>query len=872
MKIINKRVFEGKNIYSHKKCIRIDVDLCGYSETPSKDIYNFNSGLLKIIPELETHRCGIDEEHGFVKRLNEGTYLSHICEHIIIAIQNKLGIEVAYGKSREIKEDLYYIIFQYEYKGVALETARLAIDLINSLINNEEINYEGRIKILEEILRKEAIGPSTKSVTDAAERCGLPVFQIEDSGFYQIGYGKQGRIIEATIGAKTSCVSADIASDKVLTKELLITQKIPVAKGARIYNIINLLKEGNRIGYPLVMKPRYGSKGDGVVLNICSDKELIKVYNTQKEKYNDLMIEKYIDGDDYRICVVDYNVIAVALRTPPFVIGDGRNNIKGLIRRLNDNPMRGYDHEKPLTKVKINGELLSYLEKQGLSLTTIPGKGERIFLRENANLSTGGVAIDYTDKICEENKNLCIRAAKTIGLDICGIDIKAKDISKPLNSQGVIMEINAAPGIRMHEYPIQGLSKDVGEAILNLQYSGVPYNIPVISITGTNGKTTTTRLISHVLRSMGYKVGMTSTDGIYVDGKCIDKGDDTGYNSAKTILLNKEVEVAVLETARGGLIKNGLAYDVADVAVITNITDDHIGMDSINSMEELAFVKSLVAEAVKEEGYVVLNGDDKWSRKIIDRIKGRIIFFSKSKDNPLIKKVIEEDGIAVYLKDDKMFVKNNKREYKIIDINSMPIALGGVLEFNIENAMAACGSLVALGVDYCMIAKGFRTFKLNNNYNSGRFNIYDLNGVKIILDYGHNVEGYKAILSSICKMKSNKLIGVIGMPGDRRDDSAIKIGELCGRYLDSVIIKEDKDRRGRKSGEMAKLIEEGVKISGQCKNYKVKLDEIEALKEAINISKTGDIIIVFYEELEPLMEMINDTDYTGDNKVNIATI
>ena len=872
MKIIKKRVFEGKNIYSHKKCIRLDVDLCGYSETPSKHIYNFNSGLLKIIPELYTHRCGIDEDRGFVKRLNEGTYLAHICEHIIIAIQNKLGIEVAYGKSREIEGDLYYIIFQYEYKGVALETARLAIDIINSLINNEIINYEGRMKILEEILQKEAIGPSTKSIKDAAERYGLPVFQIDDSGFYQIGYGKQGRIIEATIGAETSCVATDIASDKVLTKELLRIQKIPVASGARVNNIINLLKEGEKIGYPLVMKPRYGSKGDGVFVNIQNEKELIKVYKKAKEKHNDLMIEKYIEGEDYRICVIDYNVVAVSLRTPPFVIGDGKNNIKTLIGVLNDNPMRGFGHEKPLTKVKINKELLGSLEKQNVNLATKPTKGQKILLRENANLSTGGMAIDCTDKICEENKRLCIRVAKTIGLDICGIDIKARDIGEPLDGQGVIMEVNAAPGIRMHEYPIEGSSKDVGEAILNLQYSGVPSNIPVVSITGTNGKTTTTRLISHVFRSMGYNVGMTSTDGIFIDGKCIDKGDDTGYNSAKTVLLNKEVEVAVLETARGGLIKRGLAYELADVAVITNITDDHIGVDSINNIQELAYVKSLVAESVKEEGYVVLNADDKWSKEIIDRIKGKIIFFSKSIDNPLIKKAIEEYGIAVYIKDNKIFVTNNKREYKVIELNAMPITLGGVLQFNIENAMAACAGLVGLGMDYCMITKGFKTFKLNQDHNSGRFNVYDLDGVKIILDYGHNIEGYKAIFSAINKMKNNKVIGVIGMPGDRRDETVESIGELCSQYLDIILIKEDKDRRGRRKGEMAKLLESGVRKGVNNKSYRVRLDEIDALKEAINISNTGDIIIVFYEELQPLIDIIMNRQCIHNSKVNIATV
>lgn len=871
MKILKIKVFEGKNIYSYKKCIRLDVDLCGYAETPSKDIYNFNSGLLKLIPELYTHRCGIDEDRGFVKRLEEGTYLGHICEHIVIAIQNKLGIDVSYGKAREIEGDLYYIIFQYEYKGVALETVRLAIDIINALINNQVINFQGRIKILEEILRKEMIGPSTKAIKEAADRYGLPVFQIDDSGFYQIGYGKQGRIIEATIGAKTSCVSADIASDKVLTKELLKIQKIPVADGSRVSNIITLLKEGERIGYPLVMKPRYGSKGEDVYVNITNEKELVKTFNKVKDKHKELIIEKYIEGLDFRVCVVGYNVVAVALRTPPSIIGDGKKDIKTLIALFNQNPIRGYDHEKPLTKVKIDKELLNSLEKQNISLSTILNKGQEIVLRENANISTGGVATDYTNRICEENKRLCIRAAKAIGLDICGIDIKALDISRSLYGQGVIIEVNAAPGIRMHEYPFEGSPKDVGEAILNLQYNGVPNNIPIVSITGTNGKTTTTRLISHIYRSIGYTVGMTSTDGIFIDGRCIDKGDDTGFNSAKTILLNRDVEVAVLETARGGLIKNGLAYDSADTAIITNINDDHIGVDSVSSIEELAHIKSLVAEAVKEDGYVIINADDKWSKKIIERIKAKIVFFSKFKDNELITKAINEDGIAVYLDDEKIYVTNHKREYKIIDIKSMPIALGGILEFNIENAMAACSGLVAMGIDYCMITKGLKTFKLNSTDSSGRFNVYELDGVKVILDYGHNYDGYKAILSAVKKMKFNRLIGVIGMPGDRRNDSVISVGELCGKHFDSIIVKEDKDKRGRKKGEIAKLLEEGVKNTSAKKNCKIKLDELEAVNEAINISNSGDIIIVFYEQLEPLINLIKQKQ-SENTRINIATV
>ena len=871
MKIVKTRVFEGKNIYSYKKCIRMDVDLCGYSETPSKDIPGFNSKLLKYVPELYTHRCGIDEEGGFVKRLNEGTYLAHICEHVIIAIQNKLGIEVAYGKAREIKGDLYYIIFQYEYKATAIETARLVIDLINSLIANETINFEVRIKILRDILNKEIIGPSTKAIKDAAEKHGMPVFELANSGFYQIGYGKQGRIIEATIGAKTSCVATDIASDKLLTKELLLSQGIPVAKGNKVCNIISLLKEGEIIGYPIVLKPRYGSKGDGVVINIEDEKSLVRVYNNLKDKYKDLMIEEYICGDDYRVCVVDYNIVAVSKRVPPYIVGNGTDNVKELIRKLNIDPQRGYDHEKPLTKVKIDDELLECISKRKYNLLSVPKEGEKIFLRHNANLSTGGIAIDCTDDICEENIDICIRAAKAIGLDICGVDIKVDDISKPLRKQkGVVMEINAAPGIRMHEYPSEGKVRDVGEAILNLQYNGAPTNIPIISITGTNGKTTTTRLISHVLSIMGYNVGMTSTDGIYINKKCIDKGDDTGYYSAKTVLLNKDVDIAVLETARGGIIKRGLAYDVSDVSVITNITEDHLGIDDINSMEDLAFVKSLVGEAVKKDGYVVINADDIWSKKILERIKAKKIFFSRSKDNQLMIDEIEQGGIGIFIDDNSICAINNKKKYSIIEIDKIPIAFGGILDFNVENTMAACGALIGMGIDYCMISKGIKTFKPNMECNAGRFNMYDVNGVNVILDYGHNIEGYKAVLNALSKFEKNKIVGVIGVPGDRQNDMIVNVGSIAGEFLDKIYIKEDLDKRGRESGEVAILLEEGLEKAKAKQKGKVILNEVNAFREALSICESGDILVAFYENLEPLIDVIKEKQYSEN--LNLANL
>lgn len=858
MKIIQTRVYEGQNIYSHKKCIRIDVDLEGYCETPSNEIPNFNFNLVRLIPELNTHRCGIDEDGGFVKRLKEGTYLAHICEHIIIAIQNKLGIEVAYGKAREIEGDNYYIIVQYEYKNTVIEASKLAVDIINALIKQYSLDLDGRISILNNILRNEEMGPSTKAICTAAKEYNLPVTQLGTSGIYQIGYGKMSRVIEATIGNKTGCVASDISCDKLLTKELLRTQNIPIAEGNKVFNIIGLLKEAEGIGYPAVLKPQYGNKGKGVILNIQNERELIKSYNVLKEKYEDIIIEKYVNGNDYRVCVVNYKVVAVALRVAPFVMGNGKDNLKRLIDMLNENPLRGEDHEKPLTKIKIDNELISCIRRKRLCLDSIVENGQKVFLRENANISTGGMAIDYTEEICNENIEYCISAAKTLGLDICGVDICTNDISKPLEELGgIIMEVNAAPGIRMHHYPSEGKKRNVGKAIVDMMYDGKPSSIPIVSVTGTNGKTTTTRLISHVLRRMGNNVGMTSTDGIYLNDKCIHKGDDSGFNSAKTILLNKDIDIAVLETARGGLIRKGLAYNLADVAVITNITNDHLGLDGIDSVEELSFVKALVGEAVKDDGFVVINADDKLSKTIINRFKAEKIYFSKHKDNLLIKENIANGGTVVFIENDIMYAISKNKKYKIVQTNKLPISYNGVLEYNIENAMAACCALIGLKIDYCMINKGFMDFKLNNEDSNGRFNLYECCGRKVILDYGHNIEGYRAVLSSLNKIKEkNNLIGVIGIPGDRKDDVAYTIGKICADELDKIIIKEDKDRRGRNSGEVASVLKNAVTSSNKNKMVTVCLDEVEAVKLALDMSCEGDIIVVFYENLDDLLELI----------------
>ena len=866
MKMIQKRIYEGQNIYSHKKCIRIDLDLEGYCEVPSKDVPNFNYNLVNMIPELKSHRCGIDEEGGFVKRLKEGTYLAHICEHMIIAIQNKLGSDVSYGKAREVDRDIYYIIVQYEYRNTVIEIANLAVDIINALIDQRTIDFKGRISIIKDILKNEQMGCTTRAICNAAKEYGLPVMQLGDSNIYQIGYGKMGRVVEASIGNKTACVGVDISCDKLLTKQLLRDQNIPVAEGDKVLNLIGGLQEAERIGYPVVLKPQCGNKGRGVILNIKNQRQLVDAYINLKKTHKEIIIEKYFEGRDYRVCVVNYNVVAVALRVAPIVVGNGKDNLRSLIDVLNQNPLRGDDHEKALTKIKIDSELKSCLLKRGIQLDYIPSKGEKVLLRENANLSTGGMAIDCTEEICDENIEYCVNAAKILGLDICGIDICTKDIGIPLKeNRGVILEVNAAPGIRMHHYPSKGKPRNVGKTILEMLYDEKPHNIPIVSITGTNGKTTTTRLVSHVLKRMGNNVGMTSTDGVYLNDKCIHKGDDTGFNSARTILMNKDVDVAVLETARGGIVKKGLAYDLADVAIITNITNDHIGLDEINSIEELSFVKSLVGEAVKDNGFVVINADDKYSRSIINRFTAEKIYFSKSKENPLIKENILNGKIAVFIEEEKIWVINNKKKYEIVSIKDLPISYGGNLEYNIENAMAACAGLVGLNIDYCMISKGIMDFKLDDKCNNGRFNIYELYDRKIILDYAHNIEGYKAIISALKKIKGkSNLIGVIGIPGDRKNDIGYAIGEICAKNFDKIVIKEDKDKRGRKNGEIAELINDSIlQFNRNAKCY-IRLDEVEALEHAIRISNKDDIIVVFYEKLNPLLDFINNRQSIND--------
>ena len=859
MKITSYRVFEGRNIYSHKKCLRLDLDLQGYSETPSKDIANFNQRLVESIPELYTHRCGIYEEGGFVKRLAEGTYLAHICEHMIIALQNRLGIDVAYGKAREISGDMYYDIIQYEYKKTVIEIAKLAVNFINALCGDRDFNLEEKFNDIKAIYNEEVMGPSTMAIVNAAKSKEIPITSMWDSGFYMLGYGKYSKLVEATVVEDTRCPYVDLACDKVMTKKILQNQCIPVATGGIVNTLLEALIQAESITYPVVLKPRYGNHGNGVKVNIKNQKELTDAFTEIRKDYSEIIIEKYYTGKDFRICMIDGKMVAASLRLPPSVVGDGKKTLKELIGILNMDPKRGEEHEKPLTKVKLNDSLTNTISRQGFKLHSIIPKGEIVYLRENANLSTGGIAIDYTDRVCKENIEIFERVAASLNLNICGIDVCHEDLATPLQDKGIIMEVNAGPGIRMHHYPYEGSSRPVGEAIVNMMFKNSPKSIPIVAVTGTNGKTTTTRIIGHTLSCMGYNVGMTTTSGIYIKDKCIHKGDDTGYESAKTVLMNKEVEVAVLETARGGIIRNGLCYDLADVGIITNISEDHLGLDGINTIQDLANVKSLVVEAVKKDGYSVINGDDPVSLDVLNRVKGNPIIFSKDKDNPYLRDNINQGGYGVYINDKSIYVEKNKKIFYVADIDEIPITLNGALDYNIENALAACSALVGLGVDYCTIAKGLKSFKCDEESNPGRFNVFEVNGGKVVLDYGHNIEGYKAVIRGLKRLPHNKLIGVIGVPGDRMNSNVEEVGRISGNFFDYIVIKEDKEKRGRMTGEIADILKKGIDESSiNSENVITILDEVSALKVALDMMNPGDIVVVFFENFDGVRTLIKN--------------
>jgi cyanophycin synthetase len=856
LRLIESRHFPGINVHCFKPALEAVIDLGELAGRETSEFPDFAPALVKILPGLKEHICGLGRQGGFWLRLQKGTYFGHVVEHTAIELLNLAGYQSSYGKTRVVEGGVYRIVIQCHWPKTALLALEMAINLVTDLLQGLDPDTLD-IEKLERQLAREMPGPSTQAIIDAASSRGIPVTLLGHGSLLRLGTGVYRQYIEATVTGKTSCIGVDIACDKTLTKKILANALIPTPRGKIARDEEDAVAIVKEMGVTAVVKPCDGNQGKGVSLNLASEAQVRSAYKVAENYGSKVLVEEQIFGRHYRILVVNNKVVAVSERFPALVTGDGINSIKELIEIENGNPLRGEEHEKPLTKIKVDQIVFNVLARQNLTMNYIPAPGEVINLRDNANLSTGGTAADVTDLVHRENIWLACRIARLLCLDIAGIDIVTEDIAQPLLAgKGAVIEVNAAPGIRMHLFPAQGARRPVGDAIVDYLFPWQrPHSIPIISVTGTNGKTTVSRLVAHVLRRLGKTVGLTSTDGIYIDGSCINAGDNTGPISADAVLSDPAVEVAVLETARGGLVRRGLGYTEAAVAVITNIANDHLGSDGIDSLEELCHVKALVAETVSEDGFAVLNADDDRVAALAERCPGRIIYFSCQQENKILARHLAAGGRGVMLIEDKIYLAQGKKAEVLSDTASLPITFGGAARYNVANCLAAAGALWALDVDKEEIAAGMREFD-GNSENPGRANHYDFGSFKLLLDYGHNYAGFKAVLELVDALQPARKVGVIGMPGDRTDSDIIQSGRLCGSRFDMLYVKEDRDLRGRRPGQVAALLVRGIESSGAKPPVKVIHDELEALQAAIKSHQPGDLIAVFYENIEPVQEYI----------------
>lgn len=863
MRIDTIRTLTGPNIYSHNPVLVMRLYLDELSEKESYEVPGFIDRLLGMLPGLQEHHCSLGRPGGFVERLYEGTYFGHIVEHVTLELTEQAGVPTFHGKTRETDEPgCYNVVVEYQAEQGTRFLLETAVKLVEALVKGEPFALEEKLDCARRIIARTELGPSTRSIVNAAAERGIPWMRVNGDSLVQLGYGKNRRLIQAALSDRTSCIAVEIASDKHLTKTVLEQAAIPVPRGQIVRAEREALDALAILGPPVVVKPLDGRQGQGVSLNLSTPHEVAKAFRIAREYSSSVLVEELFEGRNYRVLVVNGKVVAASERLAAHVIGDGTHTVADLIAITNSDPNRGEGHEKPLTKIPVDPVMFAYLEKHAIRTDYVPARGERVFLRDGINLSTGGTAKDVTDLVHPQVVRMCERVAAVMGLDICGIDLVLTDISEPLRrGGGGVIEVNASPGIRMHHFPSEGHSRNVAAAIVDMLYpGGAPARIPVVSITGTNGKTTVTRMIAHILSGMGKVVGMTTTDGIYIGKECIVEGDTTGPQSAKTILSDPTVEMAVLETARGGITRRGLGYDWSDVGVITNIQPDHIGQDGIKSVDDIVFVKSLVAERVREGGTLVLNADDEHLARLMEtprvrKVKRQVVYFSLHPNHLLIRKHLASGGTAYFVRDGWIIEATGHKEHAIIKSSTIPVTLNGTADFNVANALAAIAAARATGATREQARSFIMTFR-SLDHNPGRGNLYHVAGGYVMLDYGHNPDAFKAVCRMASQWEGRKVTGIVGVPGDRANSVIVEAGLAAAKGFNRVIIKEDGDLRGRAKGEVAGLLCEAIKAGAPERECSIVLNEVEALELALKEIGQGEVVIVFYDKLRPLLEVL----------------
>ncbi|HEY4002737.1 MAG TPA: cyanophycin synthetase, partial [Candidatus Xenobia bacterium] len=790
MEILSIKTYSGPNLWSYKPLVHMIIDIGEYETKPSDAIEGFTDRLLELLPSLQNHKCSVGVPGGFIQRLRTGTWMGHIVEHVAIELQVLAGNEVAFGKCRSTDTDgVYNVVFEFLEEKVGLEAAYISLDLVESVAKGFSFDLKPRLNNLAQMVADRAYGPSTLSIIQEAKSRGIPIIRLNDANLVQLGYGKFQERIQATTTSMTKMIAVDIACDKDLTKKLLADVGIPVPQGVVVDNVDDAIREGEEIGYPLVVKPEDLSQGRGITLNIENREMLVGAINLAQEYTNRVVLEKFLLGKDYRILVVNGKVIAVSERLPAQVVGDGKSTVQELIDTLNEDPRRGVGHEKVLTQVRVDVPTKQLLNSQNMTLESVPAKGLTVLLKATANLSTGGTAVDRTDEIHVDNIEMAIRASKVIGLDIAGIDLITPDITQPTwVVGGGIVEINAAPGFRMHVAPSEGKPRPVAKAVVDMLFPpGKNSRVPIVAITGTNGKTTTARMVAHIMKMSGRKVGLTTTDAIYIDGRVLRRGDMTGPWSARMVLKDPTIDFAVLETARGGMLRSGLGFERCDVGAVLNVSDDHLGQGGIKTLEELAYVKQMIIDVVRKQGYGVFNAEDPLSYGMVDKCDGQRTFFSLNPRALRFVEALEDGALGATFENETLVLREGRgRVIEIVPAVEVPATYGGLSEANIRNALAAILMVYVMGASVEDIRQGLKTFDASYHLTPGRLNMIPVRDFRVLIDYAHNIAAYETMANFVAKLRKTRAIGVIACPGDRQDANLIRMGEIAGPVFDQL--------------------------------------------------------------------------------------
>ncbi|MDQ2653376.1 MAG: cyanophycin synthetase [Chloroflexota bacterium] len=869
IEIRRSKVYRGPNVWARVPVVHLVVDIGDLEARPTNAIPGFMERLLELIPTLHGHRCSRGHAGGFVECLREGTCLSHVLEHVAIELQALTGADVSRGKTRGATErGVYDVIYQYRQEEVGTAAGELACRLLNHLLHasEPELDYALELENLVRLAERLAYGPSTAAIVEAAERNGIPVLRLDPRrSLVQLGHGCYQQRIWATVTSKTSDIGDAIAGDKAVTNGLLQDAGLPSPRGELVRDADDAVAAARRMGFPVVLKPLDGNHGRGVCIGITTEEEVRACFTTASEASREgtVLVEQYVTGKDYRLLVIANRVVAVAERVPAHVIGDGEHTVRELVAITNADPRRGIGHEKTLTRIPLNRQTDETLSRQSLTLDDIPAAGQHVHLQQTGNMSTGGTSIDRTDEVHPDNVEIARQAAMVVGLDVAGIDFIMPDITRSVRETGgAIVEVNAGPGFRMHTHPTEGYPRHAGRAVIDMLFPpGSPARVPIVAVTGTNGKTTTTRMIAAIMRAAGNQVGMTTTDGIYVNTTQIASGDMAGPDSARMILKNPVIDFAVLETARGGIVRSGLGFDRCDVAVVTNISSDHLGLGGVETIEDLARIKGVVPEAVFRDGASVLNADNAWTVRLAERARGEIIYFSMDPENRVIRDHLRERGRAVVLQQTRagemITLLDGKEETSLLRACEIPATMEGRIRVNIANALAATAAAVARDVQVECIRDALRAFTTDFGQTPGRFNLLEIKGRQVVMDYGHNVGALEAIGDFVQRTQAVHRVGVIAVPGDRRNEDARAFARLAGQIFDEIIVREDANLRGRAPREMAALLREAVQESGvPPARIHTVLDEIDAIHTALDLAAPGDLVVALVEQVTPAWEAL----------------